>query len=137
MSESSIELCDHSITTLEQRIEDEMHQPIKKFGGLNNIRLCGKHARCFMGHKPLALVITGLMINIPATFFNTAIAPVPLWDGTDSTLLLVIGIILQITCNVLMIWTSVVDPGIVPATHISLKSISKIDIKYLSVKSKG
>ena len=131
LSETTGDLRDHSISGLEQRIEDELKQPVKKFGGVNSIRMCGRRSRCFMGHQPQALIFTGLMINIPATFFNAAIAPVPLWDDEENALLLVLCISLQILCTVLMIWTSVIDPGIVPATYISKQASDCIEKKYL------
>jgi len=56
-----------------------MKQPIKKFSGLNSIRMCGRNARIFMGVQPKALIFTGLVINIPATYFNVLIAPAGLW----------------------------------------------------------
>ena len=137
MSETSNDLREHSITSLEQRLEDELRQPIKKFGGVNSIRMCGRRTRCFMGHRPKALIFTSFMINIPATFFNAAIAPVALWGNPTRNFLPMFGIFLQIMCNVLMIWTSVVDPGILPATYVSWRARNKIDKKYFQIKNKS
>ena len=77
------------------------------------------------------------MINIPATFFNAAIAPVPLWTDKENALLLILCISLQILCTVLMIWTSVIDPGIIPATYISKQATDCIEKKYLQIKRKA
>ena len=80
--------------------------------------MCGRHARCFMGQQPKALIFTFSVINIPATYFNVAIAPVSLW-GEKRHLILIVGILLQIVSTILMFYTSCIDPGIVPATLIS------------------
>ena len=78
---------------LEYLLKEEMNQPIKKFSGLNSVRMCGHKKRLFMGKSPKALIITGCMINIPATYFNAAVAPVPLWDDYRY-LILAIGVFL-------------------------------------------
>lgn len=75
------------------------------------------------------------MINIPATFFNVAIAPVALW-GDYRSLLMALGIFLQVLSTVLMFYTGSVDPGIVPATFISKDAISKVNRKYVNIKHK-
>ena len=93
ISEISADLRDLSLTNLENRVLEDMKNPVKKFGGLNRVRMCGRNKRCFMGEKPKALIFTGAMINIPGTFFNAAIAPVPLW-GDLSYLLLALGLFL-------------------------------------------
>ena len=116
---------------LEKRLEKELLNPIKKFGGTNNIRMCGRHNRCFMGHHPKAILLTALMINLPVTFFNIAIASASLWNKNTRAMLVFLGIILQIACTVLMLCTSVTDPGIIPATHISRRARHHIDKKYL------
>ena len=99
--------------------------------------MCGQHNRCFMGHQPKAILLTALMINLPMTFFNIAIAPAPLWDENTRAILIFLGIILQIASTVLMLWTSIIDPGIVPATHISRHARYHIDKKYLKIKHKS
>ena len=79
MSETSADLREISMSNLEARLNIEMKHPIKKFGGLNSIRMCGRRARIILGENPKALILTGLMINVPATYFNTLIAPSSLW----------------------------------------------------------
>ena len=81
MSETSADLREISMSNLEARLSAEMKHPIKKFGGLNCIRMCGRRARIIMGENPKALIFTGLMINVPATFFNVFIAPSSLWGN--------------------------------------------------------
>ena len=125
-----------SFTNLEQRLTFEMRDPIKKFGGLNHIRMCGRKARCFLGEKPKALLFTFMMVNIPATFFNSAIAPVPLW-GESKYYILAVGLFLQLTANFLMFYTSMIDPGIVPATFVSKEAFDKLDKKYTHIKHKS
>ena len=49
MSETSGDIREISMSNLEDRLTIEMKHPIKKFSGLNNIRMCGKNARMFMG----------------------------------------------------------------------------------------
>jgi len=108
---------------------------MKKFSGLNSIRMCGRHSRCFFGVKPKALIFTFFVINVPATFFNVAIAPVSLW-GEYRNLLVALGVTLQVLSTVLMFYTGCVDPGIVPATFISKDAISKVNKKYINIKHK-
>ena len=97
--------------------------------------MCGRHRRCFMGTRPKALIFTGLMINIPATLFNTLIAPVSLW-GENRYLLISLGVFLQIMCTVMMIYAGSVDPGIIPATFVSKEAINKVDRKYTCIHNK-
>ena len=49
MSETSADLREISISNLEARLNIEMKHPIKKFGGLNSIRMCGRRARIILG----------------------------------------------------------------------------------------
>lgn len=49
MSETSADIREVSMTNLEDRLAQEMKHPIKKFSGLNNIRMCGRDTRLFMG----------------------------------------------------------------------------------------
>ena len=90
-----------------------------------------------MGEKPKALFVTFLIVNIPATFFNAAIAPVSLWGEDYRYMMVAIGIFLQLAANLLMFYTSMIDPGIVPATFISRDANSKIDKKYKHIKHKS
>ena len=136
LSALSVNFKDDSFGSLEARLAIEMSFPVKKYSGLNHIKMCGRHARCFMGEQPKALIFTFSMINIPATFFNAAIAPVPLW-GEQRYLILTLGIILQIASTILMFYTSCIDPGIVPATLISKDAKSKVDKKYINIKHKN
>ena len=71
-----------------------------------------------MGERPKALIFTGCMINIPATLFNALIASSSLW-GESRSLILFLGVGLQILCTVLMLVAGGVDPGIIPATFLS------------------
>ena len=50
--------------------------PITKFNGLNVIKMIGKDFRLFFGEKPKAIIVTFIIINIPATYFNVMIAGV-------------------------------------------------------------
>ena len=78
---------------LQRFLEEERTQPIKRFIGRNRIRLCGRSTRCFCGGQPTGLIKTFLMINIPATAFNVAVAPVELWDDSRN-IILGIGVLL-------------------------------------------
>ena len=98
--------------------------------------MCGKNTRWFMGEKPKALIFTGCVINIPATIFNAVIAPVGLW-GDNRYIILSIGVFLQILCNVLMLYTSIIDPGILPATFVSKEAKETVDKKYINIRHKG
>ena len=49
MSETSADLREISISNLEARLNIEMKHPIKKFGGLNSIRMCGRRVRIILG----------------------------------------------------------------------------------------
>lgn len=137
MSETSADIREQSLTDLESRLEREMQDPIKKFNGLNRIRMCGRTSRCFMGEKPKALLFTGSMINVPATFFNIFVAPVSLFGDTNRYIILAIGVFLQMTSNALMLWTSVIDPGIIPATFYSKDAKFAVDKRYLNIKHKN
>lgn len=75
------------------------------------------------------------MVNIPATFFNIAIAPASLW-GEQRYLLVTLGVFLQVASTVLMFYTGCIDPGIVPSTFLSKEAISKVDKKYVNIKHK-
>ena len=114
-----------------------MKDPIKKFNGLNYIRMCRRNSRCCAGSHPKILLFTGSLINIPATFFNIAIAPVSLWGEPNRYFILALGLFLQIMSTVLMIWTSSIDPGVIPATFYSKDARYAVDKRYLSVKRKS
>ncbi len=75
------------------------------------------------------------MINIPATFFNVCIAPVDLWQDSKQ-LILGLGIFLQLLCNALMVATACSDPGVIPATSISLEAGLKLPVKYTCIFTK-
>ena len=136
VSEISGSLRDLSMSNLEAALNLEMKHPIKKFSGLNNIRMCGSSARLLMGEQPKALIFTGLVINIPATYFNALVATASLW-GDYSYGLTLFGIALQLTCTFLMFYTSCVDPGIIPATFISKEARNKVNKKYINIKHKS
>ena len=85
-----------------------------------------------MGSAPLALIKTGLFINIPATVFNVFVAPVELWEE-NRFIFLGVGVFLQILATVLMIVTASSDPGIIPATSISLEAGAKLHKKYTCI----
>ncbi len=99
--------------------------------------MCKGKSRCFMGRHPKVLLFTGSLINVPATFFNVAIAPVPLWGEPNRYILLSLGVFLQIMCTVLMLWTSTIDPGIIPATFFTKEARYAVDKRYLSIKRKS
>lgn len=94
--------------------------------------MCGKKSRCLLGNAPLALIKTGLFINIPATLFNVFVAPVELWDE-KRWIFFGIGIFLQLLTNLLMFVTASSDPGIIPATSISLEAGTKLHKKYTCI----
>jgi len=137
MSDTSADLREYSVTSLEERLAEELRYPVKRYAGYNRITMCGRRARCFMGEQPKALILSASMINVPMTYFNVAIAPVPLWGPTASPIILALGVFLQLASNSLMIWASVIDPGIVPATLVSQQACSKVDKKYLNIKTKS
>ena len=93
ISETSIDLREKSFESLENRIIEELSHPLKKFNGLNHIRMFGRNSRLFMGENPKALLVTTALINIPATLFNAIVAPVPLW-GDLRYLLVTLGVAL-------------------------------------------
>ena len=135
LSETTGDLREASFSSLENRLEQEMKYPIKKFSGMNNIRMCGRNKRCFFGVQPKALIFTFCMINIPATFFNIAVAPAAIW-GDHRYVILALGVFLQILSTALMFLTGSVDPGIVPATFISKEALPKVGKKYVNIKHK-
>ena len=114
-----------SVPRLQRFLEEEQSYPIKRFEGRNRILMCGKASRCFMGEAPRAMIKTGFFINIPATLFNVFVAPAELWDK-NRWILLGIGVFLQLMTTILMIITGSSDPGIVPATSISLEAGAKL-----------
>ena len=97
------------------------------------MRMCGRRARCFYGSSPCALFKTWLLINIPTTFYNCAIAASPVWQGNTRWVLLVLGLLLQILTNVLMLRTSCRDPGVIPATWISDEAYMKLPLRYVNI----
>ena len=109
------------------------HQPVKKFGGKNRIRICGRNTRCFMGNRPIALIKTFCMINIPATFFNAAIAPASLWPDNNRYIILGLGVILQLLTNIFLFKVSSTDPGIIPATFISEDAKPHVHKNYTNI----
>lgn len=117
---------------LSRFLKEEHSYPIKRFKGRNRICMCGKNSRCFMGSDPKALIKTGLFINIPSTLFNVFVAPSDLWED-KRWIFLGIGLFLQLLTNVLMIATAFQDPGIVPATSISLEAGSRLKPKYTCI----
>lgn len=50
--------------------------PVTKFSGLNVIRMLGENHRLFFGENPRKVVITFLLVNIPATILNALVATV-------------------------------------------------------------
>ena len=50
--------------------------PVTKFSGLNVIRMLGEDRRLFFGENPRKVVITFLLVNVPATILNALVATV-------------------------------------------------------------
>ena len=48
--------------------------PITKFNGLNSVKMIGENFRFFFGENPSRVLITFLLINVPATVLNTTVA---------------------------------------------------------------
>jgi Na+/melibiose symporter-like transporter len=92
------------------------------FGG-NNFVFCMKgnrkdriRYRCFGGDRPDRLIMSSLMINIPGVVFNIFVIK-PLVNDMGYSPLLYVSIVLQILSTVLMFFTGLSDPGIIPKNY--------------------
>jgi len=51
-------------------------EPVVKFTGLNKVVMFGDSCRLFFGIQPRNLIVTFLLINVPATYFNSTVVVV-------------------------------------------------------------
>ena len=64
---------------MEFHLKDSLHSgPVTKFSGLNFIKMLGDDYRLFFGENPRKVLLTFLLINVPATLLNTLVATVSL-----------------------------------------------------------
>ena len=62
---------------MELHLKDSLHSgPVTKFSGLNVIKMLGDDYWLFFGENPKKVMLTFLLINVPATLLNSLVATV-------------------------------------------------------------
>ena len=129
----------NSISNQEREILKKIHNrknTIKILGevvfGGNNFIFCmwSKNSRCFGGNIPQRIYASLILLNLPSLilYFSTIPRLAPHDDISDSQrdllsyvptrqTLTIIGCILQLITSILMLMTSLSDPGVVPKNY--------------------
>ena len=64
---------------MEFHLKDSLRSgPVTKFSGLNVIKMLGDDYWLFFGENPRKVMLTFLLINVPATLLNSLVATVSL-----------------------------------------------------------
>ena len=105
------------------------------FGG-NNFIFCmiSKHRRCFSGDKPKRLIMSFFLINIPGLVFDLFVVK-DISDDYDTQIFLIISICLQFLTTILMFYTGLKDPGVIPKNIYDKQALQQIDKKYHKLKT--
>jgi len=127
-------------TTAAEDSRNKIHNEVL-FGGNNFIFCLGKNNfRFFSGSKPISLIVSSFLINVPSLMFYFSTLPrlleaEELVDGVRPSHLVPITIILHLASLYLMAKTGLSDPGIIPKNYWGTKAaLRQISDKYLRLK---